>query len=58
MMNIDTTYFRYNSIIYKQTFGMAMDFTFTLRLATLFVEAFEKDALATVPPPHPHHVLG
>ena len=47
----DTTYFCYNGNIYEQSYGMAMGSPLLAVLAHLFMEEFEKEALATAPHP-------
>ena len=50
-MVVDTTYFRFNGRIYKQTYGMARGLPLPPVLANLFMEEFEEKAIAKAPHP-------
>ncbi|XP_078698375.1 uncharacterized protein LOC144925943 [Branchiostoma floridae x Branchiostoma belcheri] len=49
LLVVSTTYFQYNSMIYEQTYGMAMGSPLSPVLANLFMEEFERKALDTAP---------
>ena len=54
-MVVDMTYFRFNSRIYEQTYGMAMGSPLIPVLMKLFKKTFEEKAIA--PGPTPPEVL-
>ena len=50
---LNTTYFTYRGVIYKQKHGAAMGSPVSPIIANLYMEGFEEIALRTAPPPPP-----